>query len=42
MAVDLPNLGQTALVRRQLQVIMALDCSGSMTGDKIASLEVAP
>lgn len=41
MAIDLPNLGQTALVRRQLQVVLALDCSGSMTGDKIASLNYA-
>ncbi|HJQ55458.1 MAG TPA: VWA domain-containing protein [Vineibacter sp.] len=41
MASDLPNLGATQLARRQLHVILALDCSGSMTGDKIASLNYA-
>jgi uncharacterized protein YegL len=30
-----------ALARRQLQVILALDCSGSMRGDRIASLNYA-
>ena len=29
------------LARRQLQVILALDCSGSMKGDRIASLNYA-
>jgi uncharacterized protein YegL len=29
------------LARRQLQVILALDCSGSMRGDRIASLNYA-
>ena len=29
------------LARRQLQVILALDCSGSMSGDRIASLNYA-
>jgi len=41
MATDLPNINATRLVRRQLHVILALDCSGSMTGDKIASLNYA-
>lgn len=31
----------SALARRQLQVIFALDCSGSMKGDRIASLNYA-
>lgn len=30
-----------ALARRQLQIILALDCSGSMKGDRIASLNYA-
>jgi uncharacterized protein YegL len=38
---DLPSLSATRLARRQLHVILALDCSGSMTGDKIASLNYA-
>ncbi len=41
MPADLPGLGAAQLVRRQLHVILALDCSGSMTGDKIASLNYA-
>lgn len=41
MAADLPSLSAARLVRRQLHVILALDCSGSMTGDKIASLNYA-
>jgi len=38
MALD---LDRTALVRRQLQVVLMLDCSGSMRGDRIASLSYA-
>ncbi|MEM7568562.1 MAG: VWA domain-containing protein [Pseudomonadota bacterium] len=34
-----PDLG--ALARRQLHVIIMLDCSGSMAGDRIASLNYA-
>ncbi len=34
-------LDPSALARRQLQVIFALDCSGSMQGDRIASLNYA-
>lgn len=41
MAVELPSLSMARLARRQLHVILALDCSGSMTGDKIASLNYA-
>jgi uncharacterized protein YegL len=41
MTADLPSLSATRLARRQLHVILALDCSGSMTGDKIASLNYA-
>jgi uncharacterized protein YegL len=41
MATNLPNLGAARLARRQLHVMLALDCSGSMTGDKIASLNYA-
>jgi uncharacterized protein YegL len=37
----LPSLDLTRLVRRQLHVILALDCSGSMRGSKIASLNYA-
>lgn len=35
------GLDTTALVRRQLQVVLMLDCSGSMRGDRIASLSYA-
>lgn len=38
---DLPWLGDQALARRQLQFVLALDCSGSMRGEKIASLNYA-
>ena len=38
---ELPDLTLHMLVRRQLQVILALDCSGSMRGSKIASLNYA-
>jgi uncharacterized protein YegL len=31
----------TGIARRQLQVILALDCSGSMRGDRMASLNYA-
>ncbi len=41
MAAELPSLSTTRMARRQLHVILALDCSGSMTGDKIASLNYA-
>jgi uncharacterized protein YegL len=34
-------LAVAGLARRQLQVILALDCSGSMRGDRIASLNYA-
>ena len=37
----LPGLDLARLVRRQLHVILALDCSGSMRGSKIASLNYA-
>ncbi|MGD1954812.1 MAG: hypothetical protein ACFBZ9_06165 [Sphingomonadales bacterium] len=36
-----PNLDTLALTRRQLHVIIILDCSGSMAGDRIASLNYA-
>lgn len=37
-----PHLGDAmGLARRQLHVILALDCSGSMHGDRIASLNYA-
>ena len=35
------GLDRTALARRQLQVVLLLDCSGSMRGDRIASLSYA-
>ena len=34
-------LDPTAIARRQLQVVLILDCSGSMRGDRIASLSYA-
>lgn len=37
----LPGLDVGVLARRQLQFILALDCSGSMRGDRIASLNYA-
>lgn len=37
----LPSLDATRLVRRQLHVVLALDCSGSMRGSKVASLNYA-
>ena len=40
MAGDIA-LDPTAIARRQLQVMFALDCSGSMQGDRIASLNYA-
>ena len=36
-----PTLDPGALAKRQLHVILALDCSGSMRGDRIASLNYA-
>lgn len=42
MSVSILNEGSMAgLARRQLHVILALDCSGSMQGDRIASLNYA-
>lgn len=38
---SLLNMDQMGLARRQLHVILALDCSGSMQGDRIASLNYA-
>jgi len=38
---NVPNFDLSRIVRRQLHVILALDCSGSMRGDKIASLNYA-
>lgn len=37
----LPGLSSGVLARRQLHCILALDCSGSMRGDRIASLNYA-
>lgn len=37
----LPDIDSNLLARRQLHVILALDCSGSMRGDRIASLNYA-
>ncbi len=37
----LPTLDPALLARRQLHVILALDCSGSMRGERIASLNYA-
>lgn len=37
----MPEIGDHLLARRQLHVILALDCSGSMRGDRIASLNYA-
>lgn len=39
MTAAFPDM--TGIARRQLQVILALDCSGSMRGDRIASLNYA-
>lgn len=36
-----PDLSAAGLARRQLHFVLAVDCSGSMTGDKIASLNYA-
>ncbi|WP_373086109.1 VWA domain-containing protein [Sneathiella sp.] len=40
MAKRLP-LDPSAIARRQLQILLAIDCSGSMQGDRIASLNYA-
>ena len=40
MALATP-LDMADIARRQLHVILALDCSGSMRGDRIASLNYA-
>jgi len=40
MAEALP-IDMTGVARRQLHVLLALDCSGSMQGDRIASLNYA-
>ena len=37
----LPNLAQSDMARRQLHFIFAIDASGSMSGDRIASLNYA-
>ena len=37
----IPELEAGMLARRQLHVIFALDCSGSMRGDRMASLNYA-
>ena len=37
----LPNLAQAGIARRKLHFIFAVDTSGSMTGDRIASLNYA-
>lgn len=37
----LPSLDSGLLARRQLLVVLVLDCSGSMRGDRIASLNYA-
>lgn len=36
-----PEIDSNQIARRQLHVILALDCSGSMRGDRIASLNYA-
>ena len=36
-----PELSAAGLARRQLHFVLAVDCSGSMMGDKIASLNYA-
>ena len=41
MSASLPLGDAMGLARRQLHVILALDCSGSMHGDRIASLNYA-
>ena len=38
---QMPGIGDADVGRRQLQVIFVLDCSGSMRGEKIASLNYA-
>ncbi|MFC4270319.1 VWA domain-containing protein [Sneathiella chungangensis] len=40
MAKKIP-LDPAAIARRQLQILLAVDCSGSMQGDRIASLNYA-
>lgn len=40
-APSLPDLALAGVARRELQVILVVDCSGSMQGDKIASLNYA-
>lgn len=37
----MPALPEAHVARRQLQMVMLLDCSGSMAGEKIASLNYA-
>jgi uncharacterized protein YegL len=39
--MTLPNLETAGLSPRQLNFLLAVDCSGSMTGDKMASLNYA-
>ncbi len=38
---SVPNLPEAQIARRQLHIILMLDCSGSMNGEKIASLNYA-
>lgn len=41
MTSPLPNLDTAGLSQRQLNFFLVVDCSGSMTGDKMASLNYA-
>jgi uncharacterized protein YegL len=41
MSTPLPNLDTAGLSQRQLNFVLVVDCSGSMTGDKMASLNYA-
>lgn len=41
MAKKPPVLDMTGIARRQLHIFLVLDCSGSMRGDRIASLNYA-
>lgn len=41
MTTPHPPMPDAMIARRQLQIVMLLDCSGSMAGEKIASLNYA-
>ena len=41
MSQQLPNLETAGIAHRQLHLFLAVDCSGSMSGDKMASLNYA-